>query len=68
MSFPCDLFVQRPISVRAVHEVRIEGPALPSSKGNLFNIYFFSSPVNERQKRFFESTNFAALLEKKSLL
>lgn len=31
---PCDLFVQRPISVRAVREVTIEGPALPSSKGN----------------------------------
>lgn len=31
---PCDVFVQRPISVGAVREVTIEGPALLSSKGN----------------------------------
>ena len=34
VSVPCDLFVQRPISVRALREVTIEGPALLSSKGN----------------------------------
>lgn len=61
---PCDVpsrlgrYVKSPLKVQRCS---------PRKETN-FTCCFFSSPVDERQKRFFESTNFAALVENKSLL